>query len=152
VALPAGELGEACLDEVQRRFEARYLALYGRTVPGVGLEVVNWRVVVEGPRPSVRISPDTPTETAVEKALKGTRPAYLSEDGSFIEVPVFDRRKLPARAVLHGPAIIEERESTLVFGPRASAKVDPMLSVVVSLQAREKRELGGLGLRSCDDC
>jgi N-methylhydantoinase A len=48
-------------------------------------------------------------------------------------VDVYDRRRLAPGAVLEGPAIVEERESTLVIGPDAVARVDERWSLVVEL-------------------
>lgn len=140
VPLPTGELGEARLHELHHRFEERYRALYGRTVPEVDLEVMNWRVVVQGPRPELKIAPDTGTGTSAEEALKGSRPAYFPEAGGFVETPVFHRNRLPVGSLVEGPAIVEEAESTLVLGLGAVARVDPMLSLVVDLHHQGKQE------------
>jgi len=66
-----------------------------------------------------------------EVALKGRRPAFFAERGGFVETPVYDRYRLPAGAVLAGPAIVEERDSTAVVAPDATASVDPFSNLVV---------------------
>ena len=63
-------------------------------------------------------------------AIKSTPPAYFPEAGGYVETPVYDRYGLSAGARFHGPAIVEERESTTVVGPRARIIVDPRLSLV----------------------
>ena len=55
---------------------------------------------------------------------RGQRPAYSGLTGDFIEHTVYDRYKLFAGAKFKGPAIVEERESTVVVGEDASASVD----------------------------
>jgi N-methylhydantoinase A len=59
-----------------------------------------------------------------EEALKGERPAYSGIVGDFIPYKVYDRYRLGAGAAFPGPAIIEERESTVVIGEDASVRVD----------------------------
>ncbi len=46
---------------------------------------------------------------------------------------VYDRYRLRPGAELRGPAIVEERESTVVVGPRGLARVDDVLNLVVEL-------------------
>ena len=62
---------------------------------------------------------------------KGSRLAYFPEDGRYIETPVFDRYALTAGFTFIGPAIVEERESTLIVGARGRARVDERLNVIV---------------------
>jgi N-methylhydantoinase A len=46
------------------------------------------------------------------------------ELGGWHDTPVFDRYRLMPGARLEGPAIIEERETTVVVGPAARVDVD----------------------------
>jgi N-methylhydantoinase A/oxoprolinase/acetone carboxylase beta subunit len=46
---------------------------------------------------------------------------------------VYDRYKLGQGAELRGPAIVEEREATVVIGPGGSARVDDVLNLIVEL-------------------
>ena len=133
VPVPGGALNADSVEEIRESFEQRYTDLYGRTVPGTGLEVVNWRVSVRGPRPTLRIASGDTAAGSPEQAQKGTRPAYFGDAGGFVETPVFDRYRLGPGSLIAGPAIIEERESTIVVGPGSRAGIDELLSVVVEL-------------------
>ncbi|MEE9148209.1 MAG: hypothetical protein V3U27_12510 [Candidatus Tectomicrobia bacterium] len=44
---------------------------------------------------------------------------------------MYDRYSLEPGATFSGPAIVEERESTLIVSPRGRAKVDEYLNVIV---------------------
>ncbi|MBI2361385.1 MAG: hydantoinase/oxoprolinase family protein [Deltaproteobacteria bacterium] len=130
VPLPNGVLAEEHLPEIASTFEQVYRALYGRKGPDVPLEVINWRVVASGPRA------DTDSYLAEGSShggriLKGKRPAYFPELGRYVDTPVYDRYALKPGEVFAGPAIVEERESTLVIGARGRAEVDEWLNVVV---------------------
>jgi N-methylhydantoinase A len=46
---------------------------------------------------------------------------------------VYDRYRLAPSTKLEGPAVIEERESTVVVGPGATVEIDHGLNVIVSL-------------------
>ena len=114
-------------DELRRAFEARYRELYGREGPAVPVEALNWRVVSSGPKPELRLG-GRPGAVAGD-ALKGERDAYFP--GGRRPTPVYDRYALAAGTKLEGPAIVEERESTVVVPPGRSAVVTEELAVVV---------------------
>ncbi|MGH2403777.1 MAG: hydantoinase/oxoprolinase family protein [bacterium] len=123
-------LDDTHLPQVTAAFERTYQTRYGRQGPGVPLEVVNWRLVASGPRPTVdpRVSGNASDHQA---ALKGSRMAYSSEHGRYVEMSVYDRYALAQGETIRGPAIVEERESTLVIGARGRARVDAHLNVIV---------------------
>jgi N-methylhydantoinase A len=68
-----------------------------------------------------------------EEARKGRRLIYLPEAGGMDEVPVYDRYRLGSGAQFSGPAIIEERESTLIIGPGGQGMVDQLGNIVVEV-------------------
>jgi N-methylhydantoinase A len=132
VALPDGVLGAEHLAPVAAAFEDTYQELYGRKGPDVPLEVINWRVVASGPRPEMefKLPRDTSNRSA---ARKGSRLAYFPEHGRYVETAVYDRYALDPGMRFDGPAIVEERESTLIIGVRGRARVDQRLNVLVEL-------------------
>jgi N-methylhydantoinase A len=131
VPLPASVLTAADRDIVAREFDRVYRERFGRRGPDVPLEIINWRVVANGPRP--RMDVEFPRAASGAAPRKGCRPAYFPGSGGFTETPVLDRYALRPDDAFEGPAIVEERESTLVLGPGARARVDEHLNVVVEL-------------------
>lgn len=73
-------------------------------------------------------------------AQKGERQAYFPEAGGYVATPVYDRYGLATGTELHGPAIVEERESTLVIGPGARITVDTYGTLVVEPPAQQAKE------------
>jgi N-methylhydantoinase A len=132
VRLPDGILGADALPRVALEFERTYEALYGRKGPDVALEVINWRVVASGPRPDMNFKLPRASSQGSD-ARKGSRLAYFPETRGFIETPIYDRYILEPGTKFNGPAIVEERESTLIIGVHAQARVDDRLNVVVEL-------------------
>ncbi|HSP74388.1 MAG TPA: hydantoinase/oxoprolinase family protein, partial [Gaiellaceae bacterium] len=112
--------------ELRAAFERRYRELYGHEGPAVPVEALNWRVVSSGPRPELGRPVHARTDAA---PLKGEREAFFP--GRRRSVPVYDRYALEPGARLDGPAIVEERESTLVVPPGRAAEVTEQLAVVV---------------------
>jgi N-methylhydantoinase A len=117
-------------DGVRAAFEAEYERLYGRLGPeGVPLEIISWRVQSSGPRPDVALA----VAGEAGDALKGERQAWQPELGGLVPTAVYDRYRLAPGARIAGPAIVEERESTLVIGPGGSAVVDERWNLVVTV-------------------
>jgi N-methylhydantoinase A len=129
VPLPNGRVSDTQLSDIQNRFESVYRTLYGRKGPDVPLEVVNWRVVATGPNPPMDFR--LPQKTNGGGALKGKRGAYFPERDGYVETPVYDRYAFKPGATFTGPAIIEERESTLIVGARGRGRVDDQLNIIV---------------------
>ncbi|HEY1267696.1 MAG TPA: hydantoinase/oxoprolinase family protein [Candidatus Binatia bacterium] len=129
VPLPNGTLGDLHSNEIQNRFEAVYRSLYGRKGPDVPLEVINWRVVAAGPNPAMDFRLRHKSNGG--GGLKGKRGAYFPERGDYVETPVYDRYAFAPGATFTGPAIVEERESTLIVGARGRGRVDDQLNIIV---------------------
>ena len=115
-------------DTIRAAFEAEYLRLYGRTEPGLPVECVGWRVTVSGPTPRLDLAAGAAPHGV---AVKGTRRAWFG--GAFVAAAVLDRAALKPGDVVRGPALIEERESTLVLPPGASARCDAALNLVLDV-------------------
>ena len=130
VPLPGGVLNEEHVLRITAEFEATYRGLYGRNGPDVPLEIINWRVVASGPQPqmNLRLARD---DSIRGDARKGSRSAYFAECGGFVETAVYDRYAFKPGMRFSGPAIVEERESTLIVGARGRAWVDSNLNIIV---------------------
>ncbi|MFD5094586.1 hydantoinase/oxoprolinase family protein [Amycolatopsis thailandensis] len=127
VPVEPGEWPESLVDA----FTKTYRTLYRRIGPDVGVEVLNWRVVSSGPAPEVTLK--LAGAEAEGDARKGTRPAYFPAEGGFVDTAVFDRYRLKPGDRVEGPAIVEERESTVVVPPGAHCVVGEDASLVVTV-------------------
>jgi len=66
-------------------------------------------------------------------ALKRKRRVYFKELGGFVETPCYDGDKLRHGNVIKGPAIIEEKKTTVVVPPRSKVAVDAYENYLVTL-------------------
>jgi N-methylhydantoinase A len=135
VPVPSGQLGPADLPRLQANFDQAYERLYKRLNPDVDVEALNWRVIVAGPRPTIQVQQTDDQSAPMAATRKGERSAYFPEVSGYIDCPVYDRYQLAPGMELRGPAIIEERESTVVVGPGARVEVDTYHHVVIWLPA-----------------
>jgi N-methylhydantoinase A len=121
---------------VRTAFEASYRALFGRTPPGTTIQFVALRLSLIAPMPGTGSAlhfGDAAAVADVAAALKGRRHVYFSEAGRPEETPVYDRYALPAGALVTGPAVFEENESTFIIGPGSTATVLPDGSILTEM-------------------
>ena len=136
ISVPLPELDPAdptFIEELLARFHANYVALYGRAVSGTDAEVITWRVRASGPKAPVSLASLRGESGAARDARKGTRPVFFSELGKYVDTPVYDHYALVPGVPVEGPAIIEQRESTVVMGPNASAWLDAQHNLIMLL-------------------
>ncbi|MEZ5728931.1 MAG: hydantoinase/oxoprolinase family protein [Burkholderiaceae bacterium] len=131
VAVPDGPLGPHRLPEIVAAFEARYTSLFGHTVPDTPIDVMSWRVTAHGPKPAL-VLPQAGPET--RDPVKGRRAIYLPEIRALAEVPVLDRYCIGEGQRFDGPAIIEERESTVVVNGRGRIHQDANRNLIVDME------------------
>lgn len=111
-------------EEVRNHFDKLYKGLYGRTYPDTPVEFINFKVRVALPKKLLELPRLKIKMKSLEDAKKGQRKAYSQLVGDFIDYTIYDRYKFSKDAKFRGPAIIEERESTVVVGEDASVSVD----------------------------
>jgi N-methylhydantoinase A len=130
VALPdRGLPSKQFLQQLLANFYKLYRELFGRTVTGSAVEVMTWRLRSSGEKDRIA----RPHSRKAAEAKKGTRSVYFSELGGYTETPVYDHYKLPVGDQIHGPAIVEQRESTAVVGPSGTAHVDVHDNLVINI-------------------
>jgi N-methylhydantoinase A len=131
VTLPDG----AGLAQAPELFVARYKEIYALALLDEPIEIVAWKVEAVGPEPGLSEGYSLMQGGGEAKAaLKGRRKAYDPVSAAYVETPVYDRYKLGPGAVIEGPALIEERESTCVIGGGDRVTVDAQYNLVAELQ------------------
>jgi N-methylhydantoinase A len=134
VTVPLAQASVVACDTMalDRAFDAAYRERFGRSLGGMPVELVSWRVRTVAP-PSVtelRFA----EQAAEGDALIEHRPAYFAEAGGFVTTPVYARAALTPGMRIEGPALIEETESTAVIGPVAVATVDEFGNLIMRLR------------------
>ena len=119
-------------------FEDAYKALFGRVVDGVEIEVTSWAVKAATPLPPVEEI--GAAEAVAEVSVAGTRPLFDPGLAEVIEAGVVARDGLAPGDWLAGPAMVTERETTVVIpvGFTATMRADGSIEVV--RDAAERRE------------
>jgi len=125
-------------EQIRGFFDDAYKKLYGRTYPETPVEFVTFKVRASLPSREFRIPPIRQSGGEPADSLKGERNAFSLVRKAYIPFSVFDRFKLYPGAVIPGPAIIEERESTIIVGEDATASVDEFGFVWIELRTEDR--------------
>lgn len=131
VTLPESFLAHGDVQALIDSFEAAHLTRFGRTLPGQGVEVVNWRGRVQTTPPALNTTDQLshPEPDAREKSLQ----VYLGREQGFSACRVIPRSLLITGEAIHGPALLQEKECAIYVGPGASAQLDPQGNILMEL-------------------
>ncbi len=111
-------------------FEAAYAQAFSRLLPGLPVRIVTLRTAAIGVRPDFDLAALAPPAGAtVEGAARGARQVWF--DGAWHAATVWSRLDLPVGARIHGPAILEQPDATVVVDPGLVARVDGLGNLVI---------------------
>lgn len=122
------------MDAAADAFAECYRRRFGRT-EDMPAEVVTWRVAVGGERPALleAFSGTAEALQPVQVSPSGQRPVWFDPEEGYRTTPVFPRGALSPGAILSGPAIVEEMESTLILPPMSRAEIDAASNIIVTI-------------------
>jgi N-methylhydantoinase A len=114
LTIPAG-------DDLAAHFHAEHDRAYGFSAEGEPIECVSLRLTTVG---LIEKPPLRTLEPAGDPAPKESRQVFFAEADGYVACPIYDRGALGAGAVLSGPAVVEEFDSTTVVHPGYRLSVD----------------------------
>ncbi len=104
-------------------FEAAYQTLFGRIVHGLDIEITSWSV-----RASTPAVPAPTVEDAAggaQAAHEGTRALYDPGSGRHADAALIRRERFETGHSLAGPAVVTERETTVIVPAGFTATMQP---------------------------
>lgn len=120
--------------QIKTAFEAAYAAAFGRVLDSIGIRVLNLRVAAIGRRRKFDLSLlAPPKDGSVEAAKRTTRKIWL--DGAWHEAGIYRRLDLPLGAVVPGPAILEQSDTTILIEADLAGEVDKFGNLIVKRKA-----------------
>ena len=129
VALPPGTLTMASRAALAAAFEEAYRAAYGRTIPGLDVEIMNWTLRLAAARAPLPPCPPQPAERRAQP--RQSRGVFSPTELAIEQVSVYYRGDLTSGSALRGPALVAEDETTIVVPTGWSARVDALETVVI---------------------
>lgn len=131
VDIADGQLTEDDIKAAQKAFHELHFKSYGYNRENQVIELVNIRLTALGILPKMKIAESRTDETYTPKPAK-TRKAYFRDD--FEECNIYIREDLKAGALIVGPAIVEQLDSTTVVFPKQKALVDFYGNIIIQLK------------------
>jgi N-methylhydantoinase A len=130
IELPGGKFGAGLGKEIRRRFDALYQQQYGRTVPNVDVEIINWAFVVATPDNATR-------KVAAARKLRAARSSakrriYWGQQRKSLEFPCYHRANLRSGDYITGPALIIEAQTTTLVSPLFNATIDRVGNIILT--------------------
>ena len=125
--------GAAVRTELARRFAEQYERAYGRVLGRAELEAITWRIRAEAGHDAKGAAPEVALATS-DASPVGARRIYLGPRVGFADAAVYDRYRMPAGSSGAGPALMQERETTVVVPPGAQWRVDEHMNLRVRLE------------------
>jgi N-methylhydantoinase A len=144
VSLPVDTIIDATLEQrLVVLFGTEYEKIYGHLPPSVPIEVVNIRARVQETRSPTKIQQAVAEGVSSSaSAIRGVRSAYFEASKGFVSTTVYSRYLLEQAKKYSGPAIIEERETSIVVGPDASFYVDEHGNVIIEFLELNDASIG----------
>ncbi|MEL6402018.1 MAG: hydantoinase/oxoprolinase family protein [Cyanobacteria bacterium J06626_4] len=139
--VPNGELDEAALQSVWQQFHDLHTAEYGHAFPENPVELVTLRVTGTGPMPKLAGLP-VPAEGNVKAAWLKTAVTYFRVNGQLEKYSTnfFERDRLPSGGEIEGPAVIFQKDSTVLLPPHSHTTVEANGNLRIRLATEPQSE------------
>lgn len=121
------------LDEALEKFHQEHERAYSFANQDQSVEIYGFRVEAIGVVPKPELPKEKPVGT-LNDALKEYRDVYFEEAGGFVNTPIYHRTDVPVGSTIHGPAIVEQLDATVVIPPEFTAEVDEYKNIIISLK------------------
>ena len=131
VSVPVTELqGDADLAALANRFHDAHRRRYGHMAASEAVEIVNFQVTAVGRIPKPQFQEVAASAQFRLPERHEIRTAFFSATDA-VEAPVYRRSDLPPGASIDGPAVIEEKTSTVVLYPGQRGRIDGYLNIEI---------------------
>ncbi|WP_287496428.1 hydantoinase/oxoprolinase family protein [Pandoraea sp. CB10b_02] len=117
---------------IARAFETAYREAFGRALDGIAVRIMNLRYARIGVRPKFDLAVLAPQATEMPAPL-GTQRVYHA--GQWWDAVRHARLDLPVGAVVAGPAILEQSDTTIWLEPGFSGRVDALGNLLITRDA-----------------
>jgi N-methylhydantoinase A len=129
---PEGEIKD--LKEIKKKFSEAMIQEYKYDLPSglVEVEICSLKVRAVGMLPMLELKKAKSRQGTLKEAIKEKRKVYFEEAGGFVEVPIYQREKLPYGVEFSSPTVIEQPDTTTVIPPGMVGKVDVYGNLIIT--------------------
>jgi len=129
--LPAGDLNADNLPALLDNFHAKYQKLYTYSMKWRAAEFLTFRLKVTAPPRPMAMTAEKKAAGSVETARRGSRACLYGGNPARVDTPVYDWDKLEPGHQVSGPALIDDKTTTVLVVPEFTCEVDAYRNLVL---------------------
>ncbi len=122
------------LSEIKDTFHKVHEKLYTYSTPEIPVEIMNIRVTALGAVDKTGLESGLSAAGDLKRAFKGKRKVYFEEKNGFFDTPVYERNLLNPGDSISGPAVIEERITTVIVHPNWNLEIDKYGNIIMEVK------------------
>ncbi len=128
VTVKTGTVIPPTRQQIEDAFDAAYKNTFGRLLKNGVRRAINLRSAVTGKRPKFDLETLAPSGTGTA-APRASRQVHFAD--RWHETALYDRLALPVGAVILGPAILEQPDTTVLIEPGLQGRVDRFGNTII---------------------
>ncbi len=134
IDMPAEDLNDGNLKALLQNFHTQYEKLFTYSMPWRAAEFLNYRLKVTSARRSVEIAVLARSTAGVETARRGSRLCLFDGISKPVQTPAYDWDRLAPGHRITGPALIDDKTTTVLVAPGFTCEVDAFHNLVLRAQ------------------
>jgi len=131
IDMPSETLDAESLQALLRNFHSRYEKMYTYSMNWRAAEFLTFRLKVTAPRRPVQMAASQRGSAGVETARRGSRSCLFQGGARRVDTPVYDWDRMEPGHKLAGPALVDDRTTTVLVPPGFKCEVDPYRNLVL---------------------
>jgi len=134
IDMPSERLDTEMLKALLQTFHTRYEKMYTYSMNWRAAEFLTFRLKVTAPRRPVQLASSARAAGTVETARRGTRACLFDGGAKRVATPVYDWDRMEPGHKLAGPALVDDRTTTVLVPRGFACEVDPYRNLVLRAQ------------------
>jgi N-methylhydantoinase A len=124
VDLPAEKLNAEILKALLQIFHSKYEKMYTYSMPWRDAEFHTFRLKATAARRPMKMAVHDKASKTVETARRGSRQCLYDGSATRVDTPVYDWDRLEPGHRINGPALVDDKTTTVLVLPGFSCEVD----------------------------
>jgi len=134
VDMPAQTLSAETLQALLANFHSKYEKMYTYSMTWRDAEFLTFRLKVTAPRRPVNLASNAQAAGSIEAARRGSRRCLFDGNPQAVETPAYDWDRMEPGHKVAGPALIDDKTTTVLVVPGFSCEVDAYRNLVLRAQ------------------
>jgi N-methylhydantoinase A len=132
--LPAEALNAENLAVLLENFHAKYHEMYTYSMKWRAAEFLTFRLKVTAPPKPLQATAKKKTTRGLEAARRGSRACLFAGNPARVDTPAYDWDKMKPGHKVAGPALIDDKTTTVLVPPGFACEVDAYHNLVLRVQ------------------